>query len=135
MVSMTFFDLKGSGVRYLLVSVVGWLVDILMYTFTYAVVGVAIAQLFARFSGALTGFFGHKLFTFSHKSSITQTQILQYGLLWVINYGVTVWGIYFLIDVWNFHEVASKFAVELVVIPTNYLIMKYKIFNHGVVLQ
>lgn len=118
------------GGRYLLTGGIGWVVDFLTYVALLGPLGVFWAQSAARVVGALVTFVGHKLFVFrDHRTEavLVARQTLQYVVLWVLSYLLSLGGILFLVGQ-QMHPVLAKILVEVLVVLLNFLTMKRLIF-------
>ena len=118
--------------RYATVMSVGVVVDYITFLVLYSFIGIPAAQLSARLAGAATGFFGHKRYTFKHRNwQLTRTawQMIQFGLLWITNYVVSTWGIITVADTFDLAPPLAKVAVEVVMAPVSFLIIRRVIFR------
>lgn len=119
-------------VRYLLVGGTAWLADVAIFLFFVGGVGIAAAQLFARATGAVVAFFGHKWLVFEEKDNETATlrrQALAYAGLWILAYGVGTSALIVLIDQLGLQPLVAKILVEIAIVAMNYLVMKEWIFR------
>ena len=119
---------------YLLVGVIAWLVDLAVYYALWPVMGIAAGQLLARIAGAVTAFLLNRWITFKSSGDTAETvrQAFKYGALLALNWAVTVGFIYFLSYGLEMHPLTAKILVDIVIVPGNYLIMKYWIFPQTV---
>jgi putative flippase GtrA len=117
--------------RYLLTGAVAWLADVVVFTASLEVLGIALAQLLARTTGAVLAFFGHKLFVFDEvdlqRSTLTR-QGVRYAVLWVWSYSVSTLALIGLIDHGGMNPLVAKVLVEVGIVVMNYLVMKGLIF-------
>lgn len=115
---------------YLLVGGIQWLIDLLVYTLSWPLLGVAGGQALARFSGAAAGFFLNRNHTFEATGSPKQTarQALRFVAVLVTNWGVSTLLVLWLLKISGLSEVSAKVCVDLVVVPGSFLLLKKWVF-------
>ncbi|MCG7960973.1 MAG: GtrA family protein [Candidatus Thiodiazotropha taylori] len=117
--------------RYLLVGGASWVVDFLVFFLTYSHIGIVPAQTVARIVGALVAFAGHKLIVFEDRQFTPQAmrqQIVQYLILWLVSYTLSVILLLAFIDLLQLHPVAAKLITEAIIIAINFVTMRRYIF-------
>ncbi|MCG7966234.1 MAG: GtrA family protein [Candidatus Thiodiazotropha taylori] len=117
--------------RYLLVGGASWVVDFLVFFLTYSHIGIVPAQTVARTVGALVAFAGHKLIVFEDRQFTPQAmrqQIVQYLILWLVSYTLSVILLLAFIDLLQLHPVAAKLITEAIIIVINFVTMRRYIF-------
>ncbi|MCG7954731.1 MAG: GtrA family protein [Candidatus Thiodiazotropha endolucinida] len=117
--------------RYLLVGGASWVVDFLVFFLTYSHIGIVPAQTVARIVGALVAFTGHKLIVFEDRQFTPQAmrqQIVQYLILWLVSYTLSVILLLAFIDLLQLHPVAAKLITEAIIIVINFVTMRRYIF-------
>ncbi|MCG7946417.1 MAG: GtrA family protein [Candidatus Thiodiazotropha taylori] len=117
--------------RYLLVGGASWVVDFLVFFLTYSHIGIVPAQTVARIVGALVAFAGHKLIVFEDRQFAPQAmrqQIVQYLILWLVSYTLSVILLLAFIDLLQLHPVAAKLITEAIIIVINFVTMRRYIF-------
>ncbi|MEW8500236.1 MAG: GtrA family protein [Candidatus Thiodiazotropha taylori] len=117
--------------RYLLVGGASWVVDFLVFLLTYSHIGIVPAQTVARIVGALVAFAGHKLIVFEDRQFTPQAmrqQIVQYLILWLVSYTLSVILLLAFIDLLQLHPVAAKLITEAIIIAINFVTMRRYIF-------
>ncbi|MEW8324336.1 MAG: GtrA family protein [Candidatus Thiodiazotropha taylori] len=117
--------------RYLLVGGASWVVDFLVFFLTYSHIGIVPAQTVARIVGALVAFAGHKLIVFEDRQFTPQAmrqQIVQYLILWLVSYTLSVILLLGFIDLLQLHPVAAKLITEAIIIVINFVTMRRYIF-------
>lgn len=117
--------------RYLVSGGVAWLVDFATFAALYGPFGLFWAQTAARTAGALTAFVGHKLFVFGdphRQARLVVRQALQYAMLWLLSYGLSLVGIFTLTELAGFGPLVAKLMVESLLLVLNFITMKYLIF-------
>ncbi|MCG8079583.1 MAG: GtrA family protein [Candidatus Thiodiazotropha taylori] len=117
--------------RYLLVGGASWVVDFLVFFLTYSHIGIVPAQTVARIVGALVAFAGHKLIVFEDRQFTPQAmrqQIVQYLILWLVSYTLSVILLLAFIDLLQLHPVAAKLITEAIIIVINFVTMRRYIF-------
>lgn len=118
--------------RYLVTGGVAWVVDVLVFTICLTGLGVVLAQLCARLTGAAVAFIGHKVFVFGERRasrSIVLRQAVGYAALWVFSYAISTFALILLIEQAGVPALLSKALVELGVVTINYFVMKLLIFK------
>ncbi|MCG7865987.1 MAG: GtrA family protein [Candidatus Thiodiazotropha taylori] len=117
--------------RYLLVGGASWVVDFLVFFLSYSHIGIVPAQTLARIVGALVAFAGHKLIVFEDRQFTPQAmrqQIVQYLILWLVSYTLSVILLLGFIDLLQLHPVAAKLITEAIIIVINFVTMRRYIF-------
>ncbi|MCG7983990.1 MAG: GtrA family protein [Candidatus Thiodiazotropha lotti] len=117
--------------RYLLVGGVSWVVDFLVFFLTYSPFGIVTAQTIARIVGALVAFAGHKLIVFEDRQFTPQAirqQLIQYLILWLVSYTLSIMLLLGFVDLLHFHPVAAKLITETIIIVINFVTMRRYIF-------
>lgn len=117
--------------RYLLVGGASWVVDFLVFFLTYSHIGIVPAQTVARIVGALVAFAGHKLIVFEDRQFTPQAmrqQIVQYLILWLVSYTLSVILLLGFIELLQLHPVAAKLITEAIIIAINFVTMRRYIF-------
>jgi putative flippase GtrA len=113
---------------------IGGLSDFAIYSFSYKVLLIS-----APFSNAISGSLGAVVnFTVNRYWAFNNTRDSVGSPLWkfilVVLGSITLksLGIYFLVDVWQFHFLVSKMVVELIVsLGFNFILQKYWVFRKG----
>jgi putative flippase GtrA len=126
--------LSAQAGRYLLVGGLAWVVDFLSFSLSVSVLGLAWAQTLARIMGAVVGFLGHKYLVFADRRRGGQRllrQGWQYLILWLLSYGLSLAGLFWLVVGLRLHPIVAKLLVESVVVLINFAVMKRVIFNGG----
>lgn len=119
-------------VRYLLTGGVAWLADFAVFTVCLASVGIAMAQLFARITGAIVAFIGHKLFVFGeldYQPATLARQTMRYVALGIWSYALSTLALIGLIERAGVNAIVAKVIVETGIVVMNYLVMKALIFQ------
>ncbi|MCG8067678.1 MAG: GtrA family protein [Candidatus Thiodiazotropha taylori] len=117
--------------RYLLVGGASWVVDFLVFFLSYSHIGIVPAQTLARIVGALVAFAGHKLIVFEDRQFTPQAmrqQIVQYLILWLVSYTLSVILLLGFIELLQLHPVAAKLITEAIIIVINFVTMRRYIF-------
>lgn len=115
---------------YLLVGGIQWLIDLLVFTLSWPLLGVAGGQALARFSGAVAGFYLNRNHTFEATGSPKQTarQALRFVAVWVTNWGVSTLLVLWLLQNSGLSEVSAKVCVDLFVVPGSFILLKKWVF-------
>src|SRR6056297_3185033 len=115
---------------YLLVGGIQWLIDLLVYSLSWPLLGVAGAQALARFGGAAAGFYLNRNHTFEAAGSSRQTarQALRFVAVWVTNWGISTLLVLWLLQNSGLSEVSAKVCVDLFVVPGSFILMKKWVF-------
>jgi len=115
---------------YLLVGAVAWLVDLAVYHFIWPLAGIAVAQLAARITGAITAFLLNRSKTFQVKNDMAGfvPQAIKYSVLLALNWMVSVGLIYAACRGLGIHPVTAKIFVDIIVVPSNYFVLKHWVF-------
>ncbi len=123
-----------SFLKYIVVGLVAWLVDVVIYQLLWPVLGIAAGQALARIAGAVTAFGLNKKHTFTvdPRSDRVVVQGLKYGLLLALNWIVTVAFIYIFYRGFGIKPLFAKVMTDVIVVPCNYFVMKFWIFPRGV---
>jgi putative flippase GtrA len=118
--------------RYLIVGVVAWLVDFLVFALGYPLIGIVWAQTGARVSGAVVAFLGHKVFVYNSRNFTHREvgkQAAGYGLLWIFSYLLSLGAIMLFTEVLGFGPIPAKLVTEIILVGINYITMKQLIFS------
>lgn len=115
---------------YIIVGFISWLVDVSIYHFTWALIGIAAGQFLARVAGAATAFLLNQQITFrvSKDQSGFGPQAFKYGIVLAINWAVTVGLIYFFSYALSITPLTAKILSDIIIVPSNYFIMKIWVF-------
>ena len=115
---------------YILVGVIAWLIDLTVYQLLWNITGIAIAQGAARVAGAAGSFILNRQYTFAHGLTLrgVAPQLVKYLVLLVANWAGTVFLIYLFHRGAGLNPLVAKIGADMIVIPTNYWIMKVWIF-------
>ena len=118
---------------YLVVGVVAWLGDLALYHALWPLIGIAAGQLLVRITGAVTALLLNRWKTFKAGKGLAGigAQALNYAVLLVLNWTITVGFIYFLSYGLDMHPLTAKIVVEILMAPGNCLFMKYRVFRSG----
>jgi putative flippase GtrA len=117
--------------RYLLVGIVAWTIDFMVFALCHTPLGVVWAQTTARVSGAITAFAGHKVFVYNNKDFTRRElgkQALSYLLLWLFSYLLSIGSIILFIDIIGLDPISAKLVTEIILVGVNYITMKRLIF-------
>lgn len=112
---------------YLLVGGMQWLIDLLVYTLSWPLLGVAGGQALARFSGAAAGFYLNRNHTFEATGSPAR-QAPRFVAVWVANWGVSTLLVLWLLEHSGLSEVSAKVCVDLFVVPGSFILLKKWVF-------
>jgi putative flippase GtrA len=117
-------------VKYVIVGLIAWLVDVAIFQLLWPVIGIAGSQALARIAGAVTAFSLNRKHTFgvAAGSGGTGVQGLKYGVLLILNWAVTVVLIFILYRGLGIGPLWSKVITDVIVVPCNYWVMKFWIF-------
>jgi putative flippase GtrA len=118
--------------RYLVVGLLAWAVDLAVFLALIDILGVPASQLAARLTGAAVAFFGHKLLVFREpgmRAATLASQGARYAALWVLAYAVSTLALIGLIEHAAMAAVPAKVLVEAGIVVMNYVIMKTLIFQ------
>ena len=115
---------------YLVVGIVSWLMDLTVYYALWSLMGIAVSQLLARITGAVTAFLLNRWITFKVTMGTPGIglQAIKYTVLLALNWVVTVGLIYALSYGLAMHPISAKILADAIIVPGNYLIMKHWIF-------
>jgi len=118
---------------YIMVGVISWLVDVAIFHLSWSVIGIVAAQFLARVAGAATAFLLNRRITFRMNKDESEAglQAIKYTILLVLNWAVTVGLIYVLSYGLSMHPLTAKILLDMVIVPGNYLVMKYWVFPHS----
>jgi putative flippase GtrA len=118
-------------VIYVVVGLVAWLVDLVVFYALWPLVGIAAGQLAARIAGAVTAFLLNRSKTFQAGGDAfgIASQATKYVLLLALNWVVTVGLINFSVQAANLNPLTSKILVDMIIVPSNYFVMKHMIFG------
>ena len=115
---------------YLFVGGVQWLIDLLIYSLSWPVLGIAGGQAMARLGGAAAGFYLNRQHTFRATGGSAQTarQALRFLVVWVANWGISTLLVLWVLKTFELSEVQAKVCVDLFVVPGSFLLMKMWVF-------
>jgi putative flippase GtrA len=115
---------------YILVGIIAWLIDLTVYQLLWGITGIAIAQGAARVAGAAGSFILNRHYTFSHGLTLrgVAPQLAKYLILLVANWAATVFLIYVFHKGVGVNPLVAKIGADMIVIPSNYWVMKVWIF-------
>lgn len=122
-----------SVTRYFITGGIVYLVDVL--TFSLIVLATPdyyqAANIVARLTGAIIGFFLHKYFTFSDNQQTRnkKTQLFQYTVLFTTNICFSAALLYLLIDQFRSNPFVARIITDVLVISASYLVSRYIIFK------
>jgi putative flippase GtrA len=117
--------------RYLVVGVVAWIVDFLIFALAYSLAGIVWAQTGARIGGAIVAFLGHKVFVYNSRNFTRREvgkQAVGYLLLWMFSYLLSLGSIILLTQVLGLDPIPAKLVTEIILVGINYITMKQLIF-------
>jgi len=116
--------------KYIIVGVIAWLVDVVVYQLLWPVLGIAGGQAAARLAGAVTAFTLNRRHTFSIApgSAGIGLQGFKYGLLLALNWGLTVGLIFCFHRGLGVAPLWAKIIADVFVVPCNYWVMKVWVF-------
>lgn len=117
--------------RYLMVGVIAWIVDFLVFVVCLSLVGILWAQTAARISGAVVAFLGHKVFVYNSRGfgrKEVGKQAAAYLMLWVFSYLLSIGLILLFTQILGFAPIPAKLVTEIILVGVNYITMKQLIF-------
>jgi putative flippase GtrA len=120
--------------RYALVGGAAWTIDLAVFVLLWPVIGVLAAQVSARLLGAITAFFGHKLWVFRHpdlRTSVLAMQGLAYSILWLLSLVLSLLVLAWLIRGLGLVPLAAKVLTEVLVLVFNFGVLRHLIFRRG----
>lgn len=131
--SQTQFYKRMRFALYIMVGVISWVVDVAIYHLSWSLIGIVAGQFLARIAGAATAFLLNRRMTFRTNKDVSGVglQAVKYTTLLVLNWAVTVGLIYGLIYSLSMHPLTAKILLDIVIVPGNYLVMKYWVFPHS----
>jgi putative flippase GtrA len=117
-------------VKYVVVGLIAWLVDVAIFQLLWPVTGIAGSQALARIAGAITAFSLNRKHTFgvAAGSGKIGVQGFKYGVLLTLNWAATVALIFVFYRGLGIEPLWSKIITDVIVVPCNYWVMKYWIF-------
>jgi putative flippase GtrA len=123
----------GQSVRYVLVGAAVYGVDLGLFTAITALSSgrlYVLANIAAKVAGAAVGFALHKnvTFTWQQQSSVS-VQTLLYGTLLLFNTGLSTLLLYVAVSVLAQPAIASKIAIDVVVVGTSFVISRNLVFR------
>lgn len=116
---------------YLLVGVAQWLIDLLIYSLSWPLFGVAIGQALARSSGAVAGFFLNRKHTFRATEAPEQIrrQAIRFLVVWLSNWGISTALVLWLMEGFGFSGLHAKVVIDVFVVPGNFMLLKIWVFS------
>jgi putative flippase GtrA len=118
--------MAGVSIRYLVVIGCGWIVDNFMFLLAVGSLGIALAVMVGRLAGALSGYALHRLVTFPERirgERSRRREIAVYVAAWIFAYLLTALGTTWLTNHWDIAPLLAKVAVELIVVPANFIVL------------
>ncbi len=110
----------------------GGIVDFGIYSFCYSVLGVPayFSNVFSGALGAIVNFTINRYWSFARTGHSIGSQLWKFIIVVMGSILLKSSGIYFLVDVFQYHYLLSKLAVELVVsLGFNFILQKFWVFK------
>lgn len=116
--------------KYVVIGLIAWLVDVVIFQLLWPVMGIAGSQALARIAGAVTAFSLNRKHTFgiAPNSGRIGVQGFKYGLLLTLNWAGTVALIFVFYRGLGIEPLWAKIITDVIVVPCNYWVMKLWIF-------
>lgn len=127
----------GTGIRYLLTGTSLFVVDFCTFLVLVKLGGLppAVAQLCARATGALTGFFAHRHFTFRDSLRDPRYGVVRQGsgylIVAVTTFVVSPFLLVFILALTQGRLVIAKLLTELVLVTTTFVCLRYLFREKG----
>ncbi|WP_299981641.1 GtrA family protein [uncultured Pseudoteredinibacter sp.] len=106
-----------------------WVLDNIAFLISSIFLDNPSALLVSRVTGALAGYFIHKKVSFKNTKKHTVRTWAKYALVWLIAYSIVLFGIEYFSTTLDIHSIIIKLAFECLVIPGNYLLLKYYVYR------
>lgn len=118
-------------VRYLVVGVLIYTIDMLSFIFAFYLLGIneIFANSFAKIFAGSLGFFLHKKITFQ-VNTLESSAVQQYRyLLLLLLTSISSIGLFYYIQMIIWNPVVSKFISDIIIVILSYLISKQWVFS------